>query len=60
MKGGEYVRHVIAGVGEDYGAAGVVVPGGDVVYFVLVDDPGVVGCDLTVYGMVGMSANGRE
>lgn len=46
MEGGEDVRHVVSGVGEHHGSTGVVVPVGDVVDFVLVDYPGIVGGDL--------------
>ena len=43
VEGGEDVRHVVAGVGEDDGAAGMLVPVGHVVHLVLVDDPGILG-----------------
>lgn len=43
VESSENICHVIAGVGEDYGTAGVLVPVGDVVDFVVVDYPGVFG-----------------
>lgn len=41
MKGRENVRHVVARVGENHGAARMGVPVTHIVHLVLVDDPGV-------------------
>ena len=49
VEGGEDVRHVVAGVGEDDGAAGMLVPVGHVVHLVLVDDPGILGGDVLLH-----------
>jgi hypothetical protein len=46
MKGSENVGHVVSSMGEDDSAAGMLVPRRDIVDFVLVDDPGIIGCDL--------------
>ena len=43
VEGGEDVRHVVPGVGEDDRAAGMVVPVRHVVHLVLVDDPRILG-----------------
>jgi len=47
VEGREDIRHVVAGMGEDDSSTGMLVPVGDVVDLVLVNDPCILGCDLS-------------